>query len=191
MTRAVSILVAGLLLNPLSHAASLYYTISTPDTAIGLSWRAFGGISHAKLTGVTGEVALNPANEMDNRVKVTIPVTTLIASNNLLTYQLKSSMFFDAPRYPTIVFTSSRIVAQGNGNFRIFGSLSVKDVQRPVILEATMEEHDRTAQRDERIALHAMTTISRSAYHMDRFTALVDDTVTIKIDIQAEASHVP
>ena len=69
--------------------------------------------------------------------------------------------------------------------------MSVKDVQRPVILEATMEEHDRTAQRDERIVLHAMTTISRSAYHMDRFTALVDDTVTIKIDIQAEASHVP
>ncbi len=99
-------------------------------------------------------------------------------------------MFFDAPRYPNIVFTSSRIVAQGNGHFRIFGSLSVKDVQRPVILEATMEEHDRTGQSEDRISLHAMTTISRSAYHMDRFTALVDDTVTINIDIQAEASHV-
>lgn len=54
-----------------------------------------------------------------------------------------------------------------------------------------MEEHDRTAQSEDRISLHAMTTISRSAYHMDRFTALVDDTVTINIDIQAEASHVP
>lgn len=191
MTRAVAFLIAGLLLSPLAHAASLYYTISTPDTAIGLSWRAFGGISHAKLTGVTGEVRLNPENELDNHVRVSIPVSTLIASNNLLTWQLKSSMFFDAPRYPNIVFTSTRIVARGNGKYRLFGSLSVKDVQRPVILEATMEEHEPTAQSGDRIALHAMTTISRSAYHMDRFTALVDDNVTINIDIQAEASHVP
>ncbi|MFB4355510.1 YceI family protein [Pantoea sp. BS_4] len=191
MTRAVSFLVAGVLLSPFAHAAPLYYTISTPDTAIGLSWRAFGGMSHAKLTGVTGEVTLNPENELDNHVRVTIPVSTLIASNNLLTYQLKSSMFFDAPRYPNIVFTSTRIVARGNGKYRLFGALAVKDVQRPVILDATMEEHDRTAETGDRISLHAMTTISRSAYHMDRFTSLVDDRVTITIDIQAEASHVP
>ncbi|KGD84570.1 polyisoprenoid-binding protein YceI [Pantoea sp. PNA 14-12] len=191
MTRAVSFLVAGVLLSPFAHAAPLYYTISTPDTAIGLSWHAFGGMSHAKLTGVTGEVTLNPANELDNHVRVTIPVSTLIASNNLLTYQLKSSMFFDAPRYPNIVFTSTRIVARGNGKYRLFGALAVKDVQRPVILDATMEEHDRTAETGDRISLHAMTTISRSAYHMDRFTSLVDDRVTITIDIQAEASHVP
>ena len=190
MTRVLSSLITWLLLSPLSFAASLY-TISTPSTVIGLSWHAFGGISRAKLTGVTGEIALNLKNEMDNHVKVSIPASTLIASNNLLTYQLKSSNFFDALRYPDIVFTSSRIGAQGNGHFRIFGSLLVKDVQRPVILEATMEEHDRTAQSLDRISLHAITMISRSAYNMDRFTALVDDTVTININIYAEASHVP
>lgn len=189
MTRAMTFLVTVLLLNPLSYASSLYYTIFTPDTAIELSWRAFGGISHAKLTGVTGEVSLDPANEMDSHVMVSIPVSTLIASNNLLTYQLKSSMFFDSHSYPNIVFTSSRIVAQDNGRLRIFGSLSVKDVHRPVILEATMEERNRSAKNESMISLHAMTTISRSAYHMDRFTALVDDSVTIDIDLKAGSSH--
>ncbi|WP_259275168.1 hypothetical protein [Yersinia canariae] len=78
MTRALSFLITWLLLSPLSCAASLY-TISTPGTVIGLSWRAFGDISRAKLTGVTGEVALNPTNEMDNHIiKVSIPVSTLI-----------------------------------------------------------------------------------------------------------------
>lgn len=191
MTRVITFLISVLLFNPLSHAVSLHYTIITPDTAIVLSWRAFGAISHAKLSGVTGEVALNPSDELDNHVKVSIPVSTLIASNNLLTYQLKSSMFFYSARYPDIVFTSSRIVAQDKHHLRIFGSLLVKDVQRPVILEATMEELDHAEKDEDRISLHAITTISRSAYHMDRFTALVDDTVTINIDIQGEGSHVP
>ncbi|ANE77437.1 YceI family protein [Dickeya solani] len=186
MMRIMSVAAVGLLVSPTLHATPLNYTISTNKTVIALSWHAFGDTSQAYLDGVTGDVTLDSVKEIDDRIAVKIPVATLEASNALLTYQLKSGMFFDAKHYPWIVFTSSRVVAQGHGHFRVFGSLSVKNIQRPVILEATLEEHGGASPTGGTLFLHATTAISRSAFNMDRFTALVDDRVAINIDIQAQ-----
>lgn len=189
MTRIVPVLAAGLLISPLLHAMPLNYTIATDKTAIALSWQAFGHLSQASLDGVTGNITLDAEKEMDDRIDVKIPISTLQASNGLLTYQLKSSLFFDAEHYPDIRFTSSRVVALGHGHFRVFGSLSVKNIQRPVILDATLEEHGGNVSGEEALSLHATTAISRSAFNMDRFTGVVDDCVAISIDIQAKARH--
>ncbi|GKW28858.1 YceI family protein [Pectobacterium brasiliense] len=189
MTRIVPVLAAGLLISPLLHAMPLNYTIATDKTAIALSWQAFGHLSQASLDGVTGNITLDAEKEINDRIDVKIPITTLQASNRLLTYQLKSSLFFDAEHYPDITFTSSRVVALGHGHFRVFGSLSVKNVQRPVILDATLEEHGGNVSDEEALFLHATTAISRSAFNMDRFTGVVDDRVAISIDIQAKARH--
>ncbi|MBL0865926.1 YceI family protein [Pectobacterium carotovorum] len=189
MTRIVPVLAAGLLISPLLHAMPLNYTIATDKTAIALSWQAFGHLSQASLDGVTGNITLDAEKEMDDRIDVKIPISTLQASNGLLTYQLKSSLFFDAEHYPDIRFTSSRVVALGHGHFRVFGSLSVKNIQRPVILDATLEEHGGNVSGEDALSLHATTAISRSAFNMDRFTGVVDDRVAISIDIQAKARH--
>ncbi|MEI7367154.1 YceI family protein [Pectobacterium colocasium] len=189
MTRIVPVLATGLLISPLLHAMPLNYTIATDKTAIALSWQAFGHLSQASLDGVTGNITLDAEKEINDRIDVKIPITTLQASNGLLTYQLKSSLFFDAEHYPDIIFTSSRVVALGQGHFRVFGSLSVKNVQRPVILEATLEEQGGTSSHDGSLSLHATTAISRSSFNMDRFTGVVDDRVAINIEIRAKARH--
>ncbi|MEG1210584.1 MAG: YceI family protein [Leclercia sp.] len=182
MLRLILLLVVTLFCPPL-FAAPVTHVIDTDKTAIKLSWRAFGGIlSWAHLNGVTGTVTLDPDNEFNDHIKVSVPVATLKASNNLLTWQLKSDMFFDAARYPTITFTSSRVVKLGNDHFRAFGTLNVRDLSRPVILEATLDR-----QADNAIALHATTAISRAAYKMDRFALVVDDRIAIAIEIEAKA----
>lgn len=181
MLRLILLMVVTLFCLPVK-AAPVTRHIDTDKTDIRLTWRAFGGIpSWAHLKGVTGKVTLNPDNEFDDRISVTIPVATLQASNNLLTWQLKSEMFFDAARYPTITFTSTRVVKLGEDRYRAFGTLTVRDISRPVILDARL---DRLA--GETIALHATTAISRSAYKMDRFALVVDDRIAIAIDIQAK-----
>ena len=180
----LTLLLVVTLICPLLNAAPIAHAIDTEKTAIKLSWHAFGGIaSWAQLKGVTGRVTLNPDNEFDDRINVTIPVATLKASNNLLTWQLKSNMFFDAARYPTITFSSTRVVKLREDRYRAFGTLTVRDLSRPVILDATL---DRLS--GEAIALHATTAISRSAYKMDRFALVVDDRIAIAIDIQAKPS---
>ncbi|EPF0315556.1 hypothetical protein BWZ29_21805 [Enterobacter cancerogenus] len=156
------------------------YTFDTANTAIRLSWHAFGGIlSWARLTGVTGNVTLNADNDADDHIHVIIPTATLVASNSLLTWQLKSDMFFEAERYPTIEFISSRVVDQGAGRFSVFGTLTVRNIARPVILEAVVKDPHASA-----LTLEATTTISRSAYGMDKLALVVDDRIAIAIAIQ-------
>lgn len=169
------------LLCPLAQAALQSYTIDTENTAIRLSWHAFGGIlSWARFSGVTGSVTLNPDKDIDDHIHVTLPVATLVASNSLLTWQLKSDMFFESERYPVIEFISSRVVAQGSGTFRVFGTLTVRDIARPVILDAIVKDPHAPV-----LTLDATTTISRAAYGMDKFALVVDDRIAITIAIQA------
>lgn len=186
MTRIAPVIALGFLIHPLSlYASPTSYSINTQQTTIALSWHAFGDTSKASMGKVTGEITLDAGNEREDRIDVTIPVTTLEASNSLLTFQMKSRLFFDAESYPNIAFTSSRVVALGNGHFRVFGTLAVKNVTRPVILNAILEGKNNEFSDTENIFLHASTAISRSAFKMDSFAALVDDTVTINIEIQA------
>ena len=191
MNRLVPVIALGALINPLAlYASPASYSINTQTTAIDLSWRAFGNTSDASLGKVTGDITLDAANESQDRIDVTIPVTTLKASNDLLTYQMKGRLFFDAERYPNIAFTSTRVVATGRGHYRVFGTLSVKDVTRPVILEASLADNNDALLSNNNLSLHASTAISRSAFNMGSFAALVDDTVTINIDIQARPHQV-
>lgn len=181
MLRRLAILLV--LVCPWALAAPQRYTIDTDNTAIRLSWHAFGGIlSWARFSGVTGDVTLNPDNDLDDRIHVTVPVASLVASNSLLTWQLKSDMFFEAERYPTIDFTSSRVVAQGSGRYRVFGTLTVRALSRPVILEAVVKDAHAHL-----LTLDATTAISRAAYGMDKFALVVDDRIAIAIAIQASA----
>ncbi len=183
MTRIVPAIALGFLFSSFSlYASPVGYRINPQETAITLSWQAFGDMSQARLGNVTGDITLNAGNDSDDTVHVSIPVAGLNASNPLLTWQMKSSLFFDAERYPNITFTSSRVVALGQGHYRILGTLAVKNIARPVILDALL--NDKTT-GPENISLHASTTISRSAFNMASFAAVVDDHVTINIAIQA------
>lgn len=186
MTRIVSFFALVLFISSFSVCASpANYNINTQKTTITLSWHAFGDTSEASLGDVSGNIALNGGNEEGDNINVSIPVATLRASNRLLTWQMKSSLFFDAGRYPNITFISSRVVALGQGHFRIFGTLAVKNISRPVILDASIPGKNNGLTGADNLFLHASTTISRSAFNMDSFATLVDDNVTINIEIQA------
>ncbi|AEN66064.1 YceI family protein [Enterobacter soli] len=180
MTRFTTLLIV-ILFSPMLLAAPVHYDIDQQKTGIVLSWRAFGGIlSQAWLKDVTGKVTLDPDNEFNDQIQVTIPVATLVASNSLLTWQLKSNMFFDAARYPTIAFISDRVVTLQKGHFRVFGVLDVREIRRPVILDVTLEEQSPSS-----LTLNATTAISRSAFGLDRFALVVDDRIAIDINIGA------
>ncbi|WP_312744624.1 YceI family protein [Cedecea neteri] len=185
MLRIFLKIILGLSFSPWLYAAPESYSILTPQTAIELSWRAFGGTSQAHLDGVTGSLLLDAGNDMHDSISVRIPVATLQASNSLLTYQLQGGLFFDTAHYPMLTFTSTRVVAHGNGRYRIFGLLQVKNVQRPVALEASLDNAPALTSGPNALSLRATTVISRAAFNMDKFEAVVDDSIVIEIRIRA------
>lgn len=178
----LSLIYAG----PSFCASPAHFAISTSRTVITLSWVMLSTHpSQAILSQVSGDVFLDPQQSQRDRVEVRIPVSSLEASNMLLTHQLKSSLFFDERHYPWVTFTSQKISASANGQLKIFGLLTIRNIQRQVVLEAVMAQAH-PERLNQPLTLHAHTAISRTAFAMDNLLSLVGDTINIDIDIAAQ-----
>lgn len=169
-----------------SYAASAApYLINPQLSRIELNWEMIGGGHyHARISGVHGEVAFDPQQDTGDAVTAAMPIARLDAHHALLTRALQSSAFFDNAHYPEAEFTSSRLVALGEGRYRVFGSLQIKRVRKPIILYA-----QQSSLPGQRLRLSAQTTLSRSAYGMGQYPALVSDAIGVEIVLYADRQN--
>ena len=104
---------------------------------------------------------------------------------------LRSADFFDAGRYPTLTFRSTRVDALGPGRLRLLGTLTIRDVTRTVALDATLNGRGVDPDGREVAGISAVATISRRDFGLTWNVALeaggvlVGDAVTIALEIEA------
>ena len=80
---------------------------------------------------------------------------------------LRSADFFDAEKYPTITFKSTKVEAAGDKKLRVFGDLTLHGVTRPVVLDTTHQQDRRAPDGQAQRAaagFDATTTIKRSDF---------------------------
>ena len=73
------------------------------------------------------------------RGEVKVEVASLESRSDQRDTHLRSADFFDAEKYPYITFKLTGIEPVDEENFRVNGELTVKDVTKPIVLEATIE----------------------------------------------------
>ena len=73
------------------------------------------------------------------RGEVKIDVASLSTKTDQRDNHLRSADFFDADKYPYITYKLTSIEPIDEENFRVIGELTVKDVTKPLTLEATIE----------------------------------------------------
>ena len=73
------------------------------------------------------------------RGEVKIQVASLESRSDQRDTHLRSADFFDAEKYPYITFKLTGIDPVDEENFRVNGELTVKDITKPIVLEATIE----------------------------------------------------
>jgi polyisoprenoid-binding protein YceI len=73
------------------------------------------------------------------RGEVKVEVASLESRSDQRDTHLRSADFFDAEKYPYITFKINSIEPVDKENFRVNGELTVKDVTKPLVLEATIE----------------------------------------------------
>lgn len=158
------------------------YQINPQLSTIVLNWQMIGrGTYHARISGVNGRLTFSPSDDTRDTLQAAMPINRLDAHHRLLTLALKSRTFFDAAQYPDAVFSSSRLVALGEGRYRVFGSLQIKNQRRPLILYA--QQSSVSAQR---LRLSAQTTVSRSDFGMGQYPLLVSDRIGVEIVLYAD-----
>lgn len=170
-----------------SMAKPVEYKIDPTHTATVFTWNHFGfSTPSANFSDIQGTINVDNAKPANSSVNVTIPLSSLNTNVAALDEHLKKPDFFDAEKYPNITFKSTKVQALGKNKYKITGNLTVKDVTKPVVLDATLNkqgEHPMT--KAQSIGFNATTSFDRSAFGVGAYVPNVGDKITVNITTEA------
>jgi polyisoprenoid-binding protein YceI len=144
-----------------------------------------------RFQGVQGAIAWDVAQPASSKIAVEIDATSLVSGSNDRDGHLKSPDFLDVEKYPTIRFESVRVEPQGADRVRVVGNLTIKDVTRPVELDARLTGRGRSPWGQEVAGFAATTSINRRDWGLTWNVALeaggflVGDRIDIGLDFEA------
>lgn len=181
---ALSVALAGV--SAVAFAAPVVYKMDPNHTDVTASWSHFGFSNPTAHFGkVDGTITYDPAHVGQSSVIVVIPLAGLDAHVEKFNEHLRSSDFFDAERFPTITFKSTKVEAAGDKKLRVFGDLTVHGVTRPVVLDTTINKIGENAGKRAAAGFDATTTIKRSDFGVGMYAPNVSDEVIIRITTEA------
>jgi polyisoprenoid-binding protein YceI len=86
-------------------------------------------------SGITGVIQFDPPDLSQLSVEAEIDVKNLTTGHGERDEHLLSPDYFDAEKYPKILYKSTRIEAIGGNRGKITGDLTIRGIKRPVTLD--------------------------------------------------------
>ena len=137
---------------------------------------------------VDGTLVYNADDVTQSSVEVTLPLSGLNSFTAAFDEHLRSADFFDAGKFPTATFKSTKVEAAGNGKLKITGDLTIKGITKSVVLDATLNKAgEHPMKKVAAIGFDATATIKRSDFGLGLFAPMVGDEVTLRITTEATA----
>jgi polyisoprenoid-binding protein YceI len=139
----------------------------------------------------SGSVALDEDDLTRSVVEATIDASSIDTGTAQRDDHLRSADFFDAERFPQIRFRSTRIEKLGGDRYRLTGDLTIRDVTRPIALDAEYGGRGKDPWGNERVGFTARGSLDRKDFGLKWNQALetggvlVSDHVEIEIEAQA------
>jgi polyisoprenoid-binding protein YceI len=163
--------------------------------------RTTGGISeHMAIATVRGRfltfegsVTYDEADPSRSSATATMQAASIDTDWDQRDGHLRSGDFLDVERFPTVTFRSTSVEPTGARTARVHGDLTIRDVTRPVVLEAELVGMVKGMQGERRAAFEARTKIDREAWGLTWNVALEAGNVLVgnelKIEIEIEATE--
>ena len=152
------------------------------------SWNHFGYSNPVADFGLgEGTLVFDEQHPAQSSVEVTLPLANLDTHVPALDKHLKEADFFDADKYPTVTFKSTKVQPLGGHKFKVTGDLTVHGVTKPVVLDATLNKvgpHPMT--KAQAIGFDATTTLKRADFGVGAYVPNVSDEITIRITTEGE-----
>ncbi|MEA9557587.1 YceI family protein [Xanthomonas nasturtii] len=172
---------------PAVEVASGTYTLDPSHTDVLAQWSHFGFSNpSAHFGNVDGTLVYDAADVTKSTVQVTLPLSGLNSFTAKFDEHLKSGDFFDAAKFPTATFKSTKVESAGANKLTVTGDLTIKDQTKPVVLDVTLNgagEHP--MKKVAAAGFDATTTIKRSDFGVGQYAPNVSDEVKIRITTEA------
>ncbi len=143
-------------------------------------------VTHVWVERVTGTVPIAsgwaefaPGSAIPSKVEAVLDATKIATDDPDRNASLESPDFFDAQKFPTWTFTSTRIAAQGANAFEMDGDLTIHGVTQPERLTVTVGGDAAHPQ------YHVTGQIDRHAFGMaiTRLDPTIGTTVDVTLDV--------
>jgi polyisoprenoid-binding protein YceI len=167
------------------------YTLDVSHSRLGFVAR------HAMVTKVrgqfgafTGTARIDEANPSSSKVDLSIDVTSIETGSADRDGHLKSADFFDAEKYPTITFTSTKVERDGD-DWDITGDLTIKDVTKSVTIEFEQTGSAVDPFGNTRVGFEGDVTVNRKDWGLTWNAALetggvlVSEKIKLEFDVSA------
>ncbi|QYE36331.1 YceI family protein [Polymorphobacter sp. PAMC 29334] len=159
------------------------YSVEPGHTQVTFSVSHFGFTEYSGVfSGASGSLRIDPASPAAAKLDVSMPVGTVQTTSAKLDGELKGDQWFDAAKFPTATFDSTKVTSEGPGRATIAGNLTLHGVTRPVILQAQFVGAGvNPLDKSETIGFSATGTIRRSEFGVTKYVPLVGDEVKLSI----------
>jgi polyisoprenoid-binding protein YceI len=171
-----------------SLVQSGHYTLD-PQHARVLFATSHMGFStwYGDFAGATGDLTLDPKNPASASLTVSIPVASVSTTNATLDGELKSADWFDAAKFPTISFKSTKVTLTGPTTALVAGDVTFHGVTRPLTLEASFKASGvNPMSKAVTIGFEVKGTLKRSDFGVTKYVPLIGDDVTLIISAPFE-----
>jgi polyisoprenoid-binding protein YceI len=138
---------------------------------------------------VAGRVEGDPADPSGARIDITVDPASIDTGIQDRDTHLRTSDFFDIPRFPTAHFVSKKIVRGADGKLTIVGDLTLRGVTKEVPLSVEPLAAATSDSRGIHMVIKASTTIHRHEFGiewnqtLDGGGVMIGDDVSIRISL--------
>jgi polyisoprenoid-binding protein YceI len=176
-----------LLASTAALAAPQKYDIDPNHTYVTFSYDHFGFSNPVlKLEKFSGDFELDTADLTKSTIRVTFPLDGLHTGVEKLDSDLKAPGFFDAAKYPDITFKSTKVEKAGEGALKVTGDLTIKDVTKPVVLNAKINKiGEGPMGKGPSAGFEAEATLKRSDFGITKLEPGVGDDIKVHISLDS------
>src|SRR5579875_3400094 len=151
----------------------LRYRVDPRRTRLGFSCSFMRFLTvHGRFRDMHGWLEITGDDLSSLRAECTIETASVDTGSADRDFHLRSPDFFAVDTFPKMVFHSTRVQQRGDDRYRVFGELTIRDVTRPIVLEARLEERAREPSGVERAVVTATSLINRRDWFLDWEEAL-------------------
>jgi polyisoprenoid-binding protein YceI len=186
MKRRLGIVAAAALLaaTSIAVAATETFTFDKAHSLIGFRVRHIVTKVEGRFKSFDGTIWLDRDNPAGSNVEVKIDAASIDTSNENRDNDLRSANYFDAAKYPTITFKSTKIEPKGNDLYEATGEFSMHGVTKTIRVPVKHLGFGKMGKTD-KAGFEVSLPINRKDYGIVSGSPVVGDEVEINIQIEA------
>lgn len=111
--------------------------VQAPGSSLVFAGTYQGEAFTGRFPGFATTFRFDPKQLAASKLQVSIPLATAATSNTDYDGELRGASFFDAARFPRATYTATTFRALGGNRYAAEGTLTLRGVTKPVVLEFT------------------------------------------------------